>query len=119
MDVTLEQAVEWIGHATLTLRKVNTKYTVKYNPKYDSVYISRPNTKSRGRPVSVTLPDVRKEDMQKINALLVKDCDVLFEEKHISRTPTNVPSKKTPPKKAPSKKTPPKKPRKSKQTQKK
>ena len=119
MDVTLEQAVEWIGQATLTLRKVNTMYTVKYNPKYDSVYISRPNTKSRGRPLSVPLPDVRKEDMQKINALLVKDCQVLFEEKHSSSVQKIVPSKKTLPTKTPSKKTPPKRPKKSKQTQKK
>lgn len=123
-DVTLEQAVEWIGQATLTLRKVNTMYTVKYNPKYDSVYISRPNTQSRGRPLSVPLPDVRKEDMQKINALLVKDCQTLFEEKQSKGAPKKVPSnrvssKKAPFKKKPSKKTPPKRPKKSKQTQKK
>lgn len=108
-EVTLEQAVEWIGRATLTLRKVNTMYTVKYNPKYDSVYISRSNTKSRGRPLSAPLPDVRKEDMQRINALMVKDCQLLFEEKHSSAVPKKVPSKKTPPKR----------PKKSKQTQKK
>lgn len=98
-DVTLAQAVEWIGQAKLTLRKVNATFTIKYNPKYDSVYLSRPNPTSKGRPLCVPLPDISKDEVKAIQAMKVKDCQALFDEKL-------------------RKKTPPKKPKRTKQTQK-
>ena len=98
-DVTLEQAIDWISKAKIVLRKVNKMYTVKYNPQYDSVYLSKPNPKSRGRPLTVAIPNIQKDDKEKIKALKVKDCEILFDEKLQNKTP-------------------PKKNRKSKQTQK-
>ena len=98
-DVTLEQAIDWISKAKIVLRKVNNMYTIKYNPQYDSVYLSKPNPKSRGRPLTVAIPNVKKEDKEKIKNMKVKDCEILFDEKLQNKTP-------------------PKKNRKSKQTQK-
>lgn len=90
-EVTLEQALEWIGKAKITLRKVNKTYTIKYNPQYDSVYLSKPNPKSRGRPLTAPMPDFNKEDRQKIDAVTVKDCDQWFEEKQAKQTPVKKP----------------------------
>ena len=93
-DISLEQAIEWISKAKITLRKVNKTYTIKYNPQYDSVYLSKPNSKSRGRPITVALPGFKREDKEKIEALTVKDCDTLFEEKQAKQTPIKKPRMK-------------------------
>lgn len=113
-EVTLEQAIEWIGHAKLTLREVNATFTIKYNPKFDSVYLSQKKPKSKGRPLCVPLPDMKKDDVKAIQALKVNDCQALFAEKQRKKTPPKKPKKTKQPKK-----TPPKKPKKTKQTQKK
>ena len=86
-EVTLDQAVEWIAKAKITLRKVNNIYTVKYNPQYDSVYLSKPNSKSKGRPLTAPLAGFTRDNYDKINTLKVKDCDAIFEEKQGTQTP--------------------------------
>lgn len=94
-ELTLEQAVEWISRAKKTLRKINKTYTVKYNPQYDSVYLSKPNPKSRGRPLTVALPGFTQDDRTKIDSLMVSQCDVLFEEKQATQTPIKKKGKNT------------------------
>jgi len=90
-DVTLEQANEWISKAKITLRKINKTYTVKYNPQSESLYLSKPNSKSRGRPVTATLTGFTLDDRTKIEALRSKDCDTIFEEKQAQKTPIKKP----------------------------
>ena len=104
-DATLEQAIEWIAQAKLTLRKVNTTFTIKYNPKYDSVYISRPNSKSKGRPLCAPIPDIHKDDVDAIATITVKDCELYFEDKQKKNTPPKKKKKTKPVKQKQTKKT--------------
>lgn len=78
--VTLAQATEWMAGAQLTLHKVSALYTVKYNAKKESVYLSKSQGKGkRGRPTYAPLDAYGKDDLAKFKKLTVKECDALME----------------------------------------
>lgn len=78
--VTLAQATEWMAAAQLTLHKVSAQYTVKYNAKKDSVYLSKSQGKGkRGRPTYAPMESYGKDDLAKFKKLTIKECDALME----------------------------------------
>ena len=79
--INMEDATEWMKNAQLTLHKVSALYTVKYNVKKDSVYLSKSKGKGkRGRPTYAPMNDYTKADIAKFKDLKIQDCDVLMEE---------------------------------------
>ena len=77
-NVTIEQAQEWIRKTKLLLRKVNATFSIKYNPEWDSVFISKRPASGRGRPAFSAMEGFTKEDIEKINKLTVSEVEILF-----------------------------------------
>jgi hypothetical protein len=79
--IQMEDAAEWMKNAQLTLHKVSALYTVKYNVKKDSVYLSKSRGKGkRGRPTYAPMNGFTKADIGKFKELKIQDCDALMEE---------------------------------------
>jgi DNA topoisomerase-1 len=77
--VTLAQASAWVDSAKLLLRKVDSTFSIRYNPEWDTVFVSKKPAGGRGRPTYATLEGFTPQDINRIQKLTVAEVKELYE----------------------------------------